>query len=161
MRVEQIFRGASDASTAKQKLMDGINSGEMIVNYTGHGSLNLWRGSLLTTDDPANMTNQNHLSFFVMMTCLNGYFHDAALESLAESLIKAPRGGAVAVWTSSGMTTPSDQTALNQVLYQLIFSSSGNQATIGDMTMKAKTKISDPDVRRTWILFGDPTTRLR
>ncbi len=50
------------------------------------------------------MINANHLSVFVMMTCLNGYFDDPALESLAESLLKAERGGAVAVWSSSGMT---------------------------------------------------------
>ena len=35
------------------------------------------------------------------MTCLNGYFIDVKLESIAEALLQAP-GGAVAVWASSG-----------------------------------------------------------
>jgi hypothetical protein len=55
-----------------------------------------------------------------MMTCLNGYFHDAALDSLGESLIKAERDGAVAVWPSSGMTMPTDQALINQELYRLL-----------------------------------------
>ena len=35
------------------------------------------------------------------MNCLNGFFHDLYTTSLAESLITAPQGGAVAVWASS------------------------------------------------------------
>ena len=58
-----------------------------------------------------------------MMTCLNGYFHDAALDSLGERLIKAERDGAVAVWTSSGMTMPTDQALINQELYRLLLMS--------------------------------------
>ena len=43
-----------------------------------------------------------------MLTCLNGYFMGGN-ESLAEALIKAPNGGAVASWTSTGKTTPDVQ----------------------------------------------------
>ena len=39
------------------------------------------------------------------MTCLNGYFQDPAMDSLAEALMKSEKGGAIAVWASSGMTT--------------------------------------------------------
>src|SRR5258705_5347550 len=106
LRVEQINRGQVDDETAKSRLIDGITRGQKIVNYTGHGSVNLWSGSLLTNEDARNLTNAERLPVFVMMTCLNGYFHDPALDSLAESLLKAENGGAVAVWTSAGMTEP-------------------------------------------------------
>jgi hypothetical protein len=33
--------------------------------------------------------------------------------------------------------------------------------TIGEAAAKAKTGVLDPDVRRTWILFGDPAMRLK
>jgi len=33
--------------------------------------------------------------------------------------------------------------------------------TLGEAVRRAKAAVSDQDVRRTWILFGDPTTRLR
>jgi hypothetical protein len=97
-----------------------------------------------------------------MMTCLNGYFQDAALESLAESLMKTERGGAVAVWASSGMTTPPEQSILNQQMFRLVLdSASSGSLTLGEATVKAKSGVSDIDIRRTWILFGDPTMKLR
>jgi hypothetical protein len=37
----------------------------------------------------------------------------------------------------------------------------GESLTLGEAVKKAKGAVSDQDVRRTWILFGDPTTRLR
>jgi hypothetical protein len=32
--------------------------------------------------------------------------------------------------------------------------------TIGEAVVKAKASESDPDVRKTWILFGDPTLKI-
>jgi hypothetical protein len=37
----------------------------------------------------------------------------------------------------------------------------GKDITLGEATIKAKIAARDVDVRRTWILFGDPTTRLK
>jgi hypothetical protein len=101
-----------------------------------------------------------HLPLFVMMTCLNGYFHDAALDSLGESLLKAERGGAVAVWASSGMTMPEDQALLNKELYRLLFNRD-SALTLGEAVMRAKSSSSSSDVRRTWILLGDPAMKLK
>ena len=125
----------------------------------GHGSVNLWSGSLLTNEDAGNLTNAERLPVFVMMTCLNGYFHDPALDSLAESLLKAENGGAVAVWTSTGLTVPDEQLVLNKQLYQLLFA--GGNLTLGEATARAKAAITDGDIRRTWVLLGDPTMRLK
>lgn len=41
---------------------------------------------------------------YFLMDCLNGFFQDVYTESLAESLLPAPHGGAVGVWASSGLT---------------------------------------------------------
>jgi hypothetical protein len=73
--------------------------------------------------------------------------------------LKAPLGGAVAVWTSSGLTDPEEQVPLNEELIQLLFNGQG--LTIGEAVMRAKQVVSDRDIRRTWILFGDPTLRLK
>jgi hypothetical protein len=164
LRVEQIFRGQLGDTTAKNKLIDGITRGQKVVNYTGHGSVNLWSGSLLTNEDARNLTNAERLPVFVMMTCLNGYFHDPALDSLAESLLKAENGGAVAAWTSTGLTGPVEQSLLNQQLYRLLFATGnapGQKMTLGDATIRAKAEVNDGDIRRTWVLLGDPTMRLR
>jgi hypothetical protein len=33
--------------------------------------------------------------------------------------------------------------------------------TVGEATMAAKASVPDTDVRRTWILFGDPAMSIR
>jgi hypothetical protein len=157
---KEIFRGdfSSDAE-AKAELLSSIDQGPLLVNYIGHGSVEIWRDNLLTSDDADYLINGMNLPFFVSMTCLNGFFHDPYQESLAEALLKAGQGGAVAVWTSSGLTEPAGQTILNKELIRLLFD--GESLTIGEAIAKAKAAVGDQDIRRTWILFGDPTTRLK
>jgi hypothetical protein len=77
--------------------------------------------------------------------------------------MKVEKGGAVAVWASSGMTLPAEQWSMNQQLYRLLFASTPNAQpiTLGEAMLRAKASVSDIDIRRTWILFGDPTTRMR
>jgi len=140
--------------------VEALGRGQKVVNYIGHGSANKWNGELLTNEQARGLKNGERLPVFVMMTCLNGYFQDAAGESLAESLMKSEGGGAVAVWASSGVTAPGGQMVISQELYRLLFSKSENM-TLGEAVIRAKRTGSDPDIRRTWILLGDPTMRLK
>ncbi len=158
LQVSEIRRGA-DPATAKTRLLESLRAGPKLVNYAGHGSVDLWGGELLTDPDARALEN-DRLPVIVAMTCLNGYFQDPALDSLAESLLKAERGGAVAVWASSGWTTPPGQLLLTQQFYRFLFSGDSG-TTLGEAAMRAKPAVSDPDVRRTWILFGDPATRIK
>jgi len=48
---------------------------------------------------------------------------------------------------------------MNQELYRQMFTKPS--ITLGEAIIRAKSAVSDLDVRRTWILFGDPTMRLR
>jgi hypothetical protein len=93
------------------------------------------------------------------MTCLNGHFQAPNADSLAESLLTARNGGAIAVWASSGMTEPEGQAAVNRELVSLLFN--GESLTLGEAVRRAKAATGDSDVRKTWILFGDPTTKLK
>ena len=159
LAVESLDENQMSTAAVKQRLIEGINQGKKLINYSGHGSASLWRGEVLTSGDAAALANAGRLPLFVMMTCLNGYFHDPAIESLAESLMKAERGGAVAVWASSGMTEPSAQAAMNQEFYRQLFGDSGLR--IGEAIIKAKSAASNTDTRQTWLLFGDPTMRVK
>ncbi|HJQ68022.1 MAG TPA: C25 family cysteine peptidase [Blastocatellia bacterium] len=159
VRVERIDRGRMPAAEAKEKLIEILNRGPKVVNYTGHGSINLWRGDLLTAGDVLDLTNEQNQPLFITMTCLNGYYLDPATISLAEVLLGAEHGGAVAVWASSGMTLPDGQALMNREMFRNIFA--GRAMTLGEATVKAKAAVGDPDVRRTWILFGDPSARIR
>jgi hypothetical protein len=158
LQTTQINRGQLGTEPARERLLEYIRHNQVVINYAGHGSINLWSGGLLTSADVDTLSNTNHLPLFVMMTCLNGYFHDPALDSLAESLVKAERGGAVAVFASSGMTLPEGQAQMNPELYRRLFD---GRSTVGEAIRAAKAVTSDVDIRRTWHLFGDPTMRVK
>jgi hypothetical protein len=160
--VRKIYRGqfSSDAQ-ARQELINGINQGPLLVNFIGHGSIGVWNG-VLSSEDVENLINRD-FRFFVGMSCLNGHFQDIYMDSLAEALDEGASG-----WSGSGLDVfgvnqPDKQAVMNKELIKLLFfnTNGGQSLTLGEATAKAKASISDQDIRRTWILFGDPTTRLR
>jgi hypothetical protein len=163
LRVEEIVRGRLDDGSTKNRVMDSVRHGKSVVSYFGHGSVDLWRGGILTSSDVNGMASANLPSMFLLITCLNGYFQDPALDSLAESLMKTEHGGAGAVWASSGMCGADEQLVMNLELFRLMFNggSSGELLTLGEAVLKAKAVTVESDVRKTYVLFGDPSSRLR
>jgi hypothetical protein len=158
----QVFRGHyAEDTLVKDAIMAGINAGPLLVNYTGHGSIGTWRGepSVFTSYDPASLTNGSNLPLFINMTCLNGAFHDIYADSLAESLVKSGTGGAVAVWSSSGLTEPEGQHLMNKEAFTLLFNGEG--LTLGEVVKRSKAATTDEDIRKTWILLGDPAMTLK
>ncbi|HXI93198.1 MAG TPA: C25 family cysteine peptidase, partial [Blastocatellia bacterium] len=149
-----------DPLTARNRLLDAINRGQRAINYAGHGNVDSWRGGLFSSQDVNSLTNRGSLSVFIMMTCLNGYFHHAQIDSLAELLMKAENAGAVAVWASSGVTFPSDQGVMSIEMFRSLFDAKSSW-TMGEMTQRARSAALNKDVRLTWILLGDPTTRIK
>jgi hypothetical protein len=93
------------------------------------------------------------------MDCLNGYFQDPILLSLSEALLKAPNGGAVATFASSGLTIAQGQHDMGRELYTQLYS--GPPMALGDAIKLAKAATFDIDVKRTWIFFGDPSMKIR
>jgi hypothetical protein len=156
LTVSEIVQGSS----ANGLLLNSLNvQGQAIVNFTGHGSEEVWTSGLFSSTNADGLTNGSKVPFVVSMTCLNGYFQDVYGTALAKALMEASGGGALAVWASSGLTNSGPQAAMNQALIKALF---GTQPmTLGEAAASAKTAVSDPDVRRTWILFGDPATKLQ
>jgi hypothetical protein len=151
---------SQSSPSANADLLNSLNvQGAAMVNYIGHGSEEVWAGGLFNSADANGLTNGSMTPFVVSMTCLNGYFQDVYGTALAKALIEAPAGGAFAVWASSGLTDSGSQAVMNQALIKALFGT--EPMTLGEAAATAKTAVSDLDVRRTWILFGDPATRLQ
>jgi hypothetical protein len=75
------------------------------------------------------------------------------------ALLLAPNGGAVATFASTGLNQPGPQTLLDKSLVQNVFSNA--RPTLGESILKAKAKIGDLNVRKTFVLFGDPAMRIK
>jgi len=158
LSVVDIVRGQT-VTEAKTALLSQLNLGGRIINYAGHGSVNLWRGGLLTNDDMTSLTNHKTSPLVVTMTCLNGYFQDPKSPGLGEALLKVKNGGAVSVWASSGMTDAGNQAAMNREFFRQLFGNTN--ITLGQAIKAAKLATDDNDIRKTWVLLGDPTMRIK
>ncbi len=160
MTVQRVNVRVDGPAAAKTNVINGFNQGRALVNYTGHGNVDVWSGAaIFKAADAAALTNGSNLSFVVVMDCLNGYFQDPGLLSLSEALLEAPQGGAVAAFASSGLTLPDGQHEMSQQLYSLIYGA--QPIALGDAIKSAKNATNDIDVRRTWIFFGDPSMKIR
>jgi Peptidase family C25 len=152
-----IDRGSQDSTIVKNMIMERINSGAIVVNYFGHGQIYNWtNGNILRNTDAPNLNNIKRPSLMTMVACLNGAFAETNLESLAEAVMKTPTGGAFAVWSASASNTADAQELLAKEYHQRVFSG----MRLGDAARETKMTTYMPDIRRTYIFFGDPTQRI-
>jgi hypothetical protein len=56
-----------------------------------------------------------------------------------------------------------EQLAMNLEMFRLMFRRGSNSGplTLGEAVLKAKSATTEGDARQTYILFGDPSARLR
>ena len=160
MQVTDVFATTMGIPQASAAIVAGINSGQVLVNYAGHGSEDMWSGSDLFDNTAASaLTNGNSLPVFLIMDCLNGFFQDVYDQPLAVTLMLAPNGGAVAVLASSGLNQATPQTILDKLVVQAAMGQS--HLTLGEAVVNAKTGITDTAVRKTYNLLGDPAMQIK
>lgn len=162
MTKTEVQRGVPNNTAAKDAVVNAFNSGVYIANYSGHGTAAAWRDSTFFWNETiGTLTNASTPSLVTALTCLNAYFvMPSSSDSFAETITKAPNGGAVAIWASSGKTTPDVQEVMALRFYQTI--GEGNIPRLGDLIMDAKAQlIGGGDVRLSWALIGDPMLRVR
>jgi hypothetical protein len=145
------------AAAAHEQLLSDFRDA-LVIDYIGHGSVDSWsNGRLLGPDDVAALPAASRPPIVVAMTCLNGYFHDVYAESLAETLLRAPNG-AVAVWAASSLTSPEAQLPVNEVFLRALLAP--GDVRLGDAIAAAQRSAWAPDLRSTFLLFGDPAMRV-
>lgn len=103
----------SDYHVTAGNLSDQLNEGFGFFHFTGHGNnqyLHMESGKVFDVEDAMNLTNQT--SGIVMTNACNVNAFDLAEPSLSEALLRNPRGGCVAFFSSSrygfGNPEPSD-----------------------------------------------------
>lgn len=145
---------------AQTTLINEINNGRFLINYSGHGAAGIWAASsFFGVNNVQQLTNTNNPTVFTMLTCLNGYFMRPDADSLSEKLLFSGRGGAVATWASTTETTPDFQNTMAQRFYNRL--NAGNIKRLGDLIKDAKTTVAGSDVAFSWALLGDPMLRMR
>jgi hypothetical protein len=160
LQVTDVFTSTVGINNARQDILAAINSGQLLVNYIGHGSEEQWSGEdLFDTTKVPSLTNGSRLPVFLIMDCLNGFFQDVYMQPLAVTLLLAPNGGGVAALASSGLNQSPPQTELDKLVVENAFNA--ERPTLGEAILKAKSLMGDPVVRKTYVLFGDPAMQIK
>ncbi|MDJ0764304.1 MAG: C25 family cysteine peptidase [Myxococcota bacterium] len=154
---------ASEAQ-ATWDLLDYLDQGMLITNYVGHGSVTNWAGEyLFESAHIPDLLNQGRLTFVVTMTCLNGYFSHPYYYSLAEALMAAEHTGAIGCFSPTGIGYTWQHEILNKEVFANVFNL--KTPDLGSITTQAKidayAKGISADMVKTYVLFGDPATKLK
>jgi hypothetical protein len=155
--VTSVHRSEIGDTAARSAILDSLHNGKDLVVYAGHGSVTFWRGGLLTSDDVMAIDSSGRLSVSVLANCLNGYFAAPGLHSVGEALVLAPGGGSVVSYSSSGTSDSGWQELLISEFLRVAYQPG---MTTGDAARAAKASVNG-DVRKTWVLLGDPLVKLK
>ncbi len=159
---DRIYASASEGDNLAHQsaIKDGINEGQLLVHFLGHGGRYIWRTGppdirknhdLFTLDDVSNLTNHGKLPMILSMTCYSAPFDNPSEDSIGERFLRERDKGAVAVFAASWRNAPS--TNYSKALVGELLTPG---ATIGEGIVRAKKSITDRTLVEMYNLLGDP-----
>jgi len=152
---------------ANAALNNQINTGTLLVNYTGHGShIQLAHEVIIDVSIIRSWKNTHRLPLFITATCSFSRFDDVDLQSMktivsaGEEILLNPMGGGIGLFTTTRLVYASDNFALNRAFFNYVFTkdASGNYMRLGDIMRLAKNDVSYTNINRlNFTLLGDPS----
>ena len=147
----------------KQAIILNLNEGCLLVDYAGHGNIELWAQGMFSSGDVSRLQNGVRMPFVIMLTCLNGFFpYSASTACLGDVFMRTAEKGAIASWAPTGVDTPSNHSILAKVFFESVFYDFncylGAATTIAKVRGYAIAGYSSyfDCVVQTFTLFGDP-----
>jgi hypothetical protein len=144
-------------------VINTINKGRTIVNYSGHGATTYWDNPRFNQNDVRNIEAENAHPFVISNACITGQF--TVRESFGETWIKA-KNGAIMFWGSMDNTYWDEDDILERRMYDGIYT--GKKHTFAQITqhaLKEHWKHYGGQNRskyywETYVTFGDPSIKL-
>ncbi|CAG1770816.1 partial Gingipain R2, partial [uncultured bacterium] len=151
-------------------IINYINKGSLLANYTGHGAVDrwgLWENNTKVIFDNNDIKSSNNTHKLTMMTvadCLNGFFTGTKPQvSIAEEFQRLADKGAIAVWAPTALSYTPYHRILMQEFYASIFQDGlyglGAATTAAKIATYAQGDFLG-ELVETFVLFGDPATEL-
>lgn len=147
----------------KPQVIDRINQGRFIINYSGHGATTYWDAPILDKKMCAILVTQ---MFFLLLFLTPVLLAVNIDESFAETWIKHPQG-AIMFWGSMDSSYWDEDDVLEKAMYHGIFDNNYRDfATITHNALSAVWKHYNGIARskyywETYHIFGDPSIDLR
>lgn len=148
----------------KPQVIDRIQEGRFIINYSGHGATTYWDAPNFTQTDVRNLHDPDVLPFVISNACITGQF--IIDESYAETWIKHPYG-AILYWGSMDSSYWDEDDILEKALYHGLFDE--GRRSFSSLTQNALAGVwkhynganRSKYYWETYTIFGDPSIDLR
>jgi hypothetical protein len=152
----------SGVTAARTALFDALGAGAPTTHYFGHAGHERWADEgLLTTADVPGLSSAGRETVLFTWACEAQWYQYDWGASLNESLLLAPRAGALAAVGPAGITDPVYQSALHKRAYGHFLAG----VPLGEALRRAKAEVLDlgpsfAPVVEGWNLLGDPALTL-
>jgi hypothetical protein len=108
---------------ARDAVLKFVNDGVAMFNYIGHGSaFKIADENTFLESDVPSLKNLTRPALFVAASCDVGKFHDPQFAGIGEKLVMSSVGGCVGVISATEEAFSNQNVALNNVIYDQIFS---------------------------------------
>lgn len=158
----------TSGDSCRESIVSQINHGVLMVSYVGHSAKEYWAEENMLNLSALNQMNNSVYPVMLPMTCLEGYYHEAeqGRMSLGEALVRKPKAGAIASWSSSGLGLASGHDYLERGFFMGVFHIGvrelGPATTLGKIYLYANAPAGKyDDLLDTFLLLGDPALKLR
>ena len=154
--------GVQLSPQTNQRINQAFQQGSLIINYNGHGNEKGWTDKkILTVGDIISFTNYNNMPLMLTATCQFGRFDDPYQVSGAELSILNPKGGAIALLTTTRPVYQYTNYILNEAFYKAVFKlTNGKMPRLGDIMINTKNNSLKGVLNRNFSLLGDPSMKL-
>ena len=149
---------------ARQRMTQLLKDGQYFMTYVGHGNgMALTHEYKLWTTLEARNTTYPHLPI-ITTACCDVARYDGNIRGLLEIMFHKPKGGAIAMVTTTRSAYASGNDALNQAFIRNMFSntSTGQMPTIGEVYMRTKQSFGHVTSynKMMFVLIGDPAIKV-
>ncbi|MBN2174309.1 MAG: type IX secretion system sortase PorU [Bacteroidales bacterium] len=144
-----------------QNINTRVERGALIMNYVGHGGeLGLAHERILKVADVNSWLNWDNMPVFITATCEFSRFDDFERTSAGEMVFLNPKGGGVALFTTTRATYAGANSALNKNFYKFALADvGGDHYRMGDIIRQAKNQSGSIENTSKFALIGDPAMK--
>jgi len=148
---------------ANSDIIKGWNEGKLVINYTGHGSVDLWAHEHIFVRQVSIplLNNKDKYPFLTIASCDLARWDDPFLLSAGEQLVSLQNKGAIGVVAAVRPVYASQNAIFNNKLYDNMFvkDTLNLPVRVGKAMYNVKQSLnSDNDLK--YALICDPTLRL-
>lgn len=142
-----------------EAVVNAFDDGSLIINYTGHGSEQLWAQERIFDDATLTEIKNSHFPLMVTATCEFGRQDDPQFSSNGENLLLKENAGAIGLVSTSRLVQSGTNFNLNQAFYDALLDL-GPNVTVGDLFRQTKNASESGVSNRNFSLLGDPSLTL-